>query len=641
MINVRPVKWWATVGFVVAALSLQAQWYDVEKVNKKARMVYNTAISQLSDGQWATGKSLLQQAIRLEPRFVDAWLSMAGVYGQLKQYDSAVYYYSRSMELDSIYASDMLLPYSINLAGGGNFAAAKEKIETFLAKPRLDERSKRAAEFRLKTYVFALQLAQKKGTPTDFVPENLGDSINSRRSEYYPSFTIDGRTLVFTRRGDGIREDFIKAEKINGIYEKATPLQGALNQQPSKGGLIISQDGQQLIFAGNFQGQGFGDFDLYLCEATPDGWSLPYNLGSQVNTEFWESSPTLSPDKQELYFSSNRPGGFGGKDLYISRRLPNGRWGKAENMGPNFNTASDELAPFIHADNQTLFFTSGGHPGYGGSDIYRCRKGPGGTWSLPENLGYPINTIEDEGSLSVAADGKTAYFASYRTDSRGGLDLYWFELPTAVRPLTTQWVRGKVYDAVTGTGLPAAIELRNTANGEIVQRVITDETGKYLVTLPEGSEYSFTVNRKGYLYFSSRFKPATGYPDTTFTKDIPLKPITINATTELADILYETNAFKLQPTSFTELDKLVKLLQENPSLRVEIRGHTDNVGKAADNLLLSTNRAKSVVDYLKSKGIAAERLSFKGLGATRPVAENTSEAGRAKNRRTEMVVTGY
>ncbi|MCU0394315.1 MAG: tetratricopeptide repeat protein, partial [Chitinophagaceae bacterium] len=438
------------------------QWYDPEKVNKKAQFVYSGAIDQLRDGQMESGKKLLHQALKMDPRFVDAWLSLGGACGQMKQYDSAILYYEKAFALDSVYSADMRLSYSINLAGAGRWADARRAVQQFLALPRLDPRSIKAGEYRLRTYEFALQFEEKHpARPASFQPVNLGDSINSRRSEYYPSFTIDDSLLVFTRRGDGIREDFYNARKVDGQYLGSAPLAGSLNVKPSKGGLMVSQDGEWLIFAGNFGGEGFGDFDLYICYATPDGWSEPFNLGENINTEFWESSPTLSPDKQVLYFSSNRPGGEGGKDLYMSRRQPNGKWGPAENMGKNFNTSSDELAPFIHADNQTLFFTSGGHPGYGGSDLYLSRKGPGGQWSLPQNLGYPINTIDDDGSLSVAADGKTAYFASFRSDSRGGLDLYRFELPEYVRPYRTLWVSGTVTDAVSGKGLPSAIELLN------------------------------------------------------------------------------------------------------------------------------------------------------------------------------------
>ena len=617
-----------------------AQWYNPEKVNTKAQIVYGTAVNALQDGDLVMGKTLLRKALGLEPRFVDAWLSMGGAFGQAKQYDSAVMAYDKAFALDSVYGAELLLPYSINLAGMGKFEEAKESLEKLLRMPAIHKRTIEAANFRLRQYDFAVAFKQKNGS-VSFNPINLGDSINSTSGEYYPSFTIDDSLLVFTRRGAGIREDFFKTNKTaNGNYSLAKNVGGKLNEEARKGGTNVSPDGDLLFYAADISVSGFGNFDIYLSYATPEGWSAPYNLGEGVNTEFWESSPSISPDKQTLFFSSNRSGGFGGKDLYISHRKPNGNWGPAENMGANFNTPSDELAPFIHADNQTLYFTSGGHPGYGGSDVYVSRKGPGGQWSVPENLGYPINTIEDEGSLIVTANGKTAYYASSRADSRGGLDLYAFDMPQYARPKKTLWIRGNVSDAKTGKHLPSGIELKDIATGQILETVQTDETGNYLVTLPVGRNYTFTVNRKGYLFFSTEFMLAENVKDSVYEKNILLQPIALNTTAELKNILFETNAFKLNPISYIELDKLVALLKDNPNLKVQINGHTDNIGKPADNLLLSSKRAKAVVDYLTSKGITAERLSSKGFGSTKPIADNKLETGRSKNRRTEMVVVG-
>ena len=565
---------------------------------------------------------------------------MGGIYGQLKQYDSDVYCYQHAYQMDSVFSNDYLIPWSINLAGLGRFAEAKAMAEKLIANPASDRRSVEAAKFRLKKYDFALAFEKEHGRQENLNPHNLGDSINSSYSEYYPSFTIDDSIMVFTRRIKGIREDFIKTSKTATGYRLATPVQGQLNEEPSKGGISISQDGEWLLFAGNFSKSGFGNFDIYLSYATPEGWSDPYNLGENVNTEFWESSPSISPDKQTLYFSSNRSGGFGGKDLYFSRRLPDGNWGPAENMGPNFNTEYDDLAPFIHSDNQTLYFTSGGHDGYGGSDIFVSRKGPNGEWSVPENIGYPVNTIEDEGSMIVTADGKTAYYSANGADSRGLLDLYSFTMPEFARPKRTLWVKGQVTDANTKKGLPSAIELKEISTGQVIEKVITDETGNYLVTLPVGHDYTFTVNRKAYLFYSDNFLLASQPSDSTYKKDISLQPIAVNSSLVLKNILFETNSFTLDPSSYTELDKVVQLMKDNPTLKILIKGHTDNVGTAASNLLLSNNRAKAVVAYLTSKGVAATRLAFKGYGATQPVADNKTEEGKARNRRTEMAVTG-
>ena len=322
----------------------------------------------------------------------------------------------------------------------------------------------------------------------------------------------------------------------------------------------------------------------------------------------------------------------------MSRRLSNGVWSDPENLGPLVNTAGNEIYPFIHADNQTLYFTSNGHLGFGNDDLFLVRKQPGGNWTKAENLGYPINTIENEGSLVVAADGKTAYYASDRSDSKGGLDLYSFELRSDVRPARTLWVKGKVFDKKTGKGLPSAVELTDLSSQELLSKVQTDATGAYLLTLPVGKDYAFNVNRRGYLFFSENFTFTRTVSDSTYHLDIPLQPIEKNATTVLHNIFFDVKQFELKPSSTLELDKLVALMKENPTLRILISGHTDNVGKAAENSKLSNNRAQAVVKYVSSKGIEIKRLVFRGYGAQKPVADNTSESGRARNRRTELTV---
>ena len=258
----------------------------------------------------------------------------------------------------------------------------------------------------------------------------------------------------------------------------------------------------------------------------------------------------------------------------------------------------------------------------------------------PENLGYPINTVENEGSLFVASDGVTAYYASDRADSRGGLDLYKFELNKEAQPAKTLYVKGYVTDAATGKGLPSAVELADDSNEQIINKVQTDGTGFYFITLPVGKDYTFTVNRKGYLFYSDVYALSKEMPDSTYQKDIQLQPIQLNASVIFKNIQFQTNSFQLEPVSLIELSKLLQLMNENPTIKVQVNGHTDNVGTPAANLSLSTNRAKAVVDYLVSKGIDAKRLQYKGFGATKPIADNSTDEGKAQNRRTEFVITG-
>lgn len=268
------------------------------------------------------------------------------------------------------------------------------------------------------------------------------------------------------------------------------------------------------------------------------------------------------------------------------------------------------------------------------------RKQDDGTWGKPENLGYPINTVDDEGSFAVSTDGLTAYYASNRADSRGDLDLYKFKLRADIRPAKTLYVKGKVYDKITNKGLPCTVELIDNSTGNALMKIQTDELGEYFITLPKGKDYTFIVNRKGYLFYTELYELKNKEADSTYKKDIPLQPVALNTNFVFNNIQFEANSFKLLPISLIELDKLLQILLENPSLRVEISGHTDNLGNAADNIKLSTNRAKAVVDYLISKNISTNRLTYKGYGSTKPIADNSTEKGRAKNRRTEFTVVG-
>ena len=609
--------------------------------NPKALKKYNEALVALEDNRNADGIALLGSALQIDSNFIDAYLSLAGALGNTKQYKKAVTVYERARLKDSIYFTPYLLPYAINLAGLGQFEEALTAIRNFLTLDGLSGRSIKAAQYRKKTFEFAVSSSQKnKNASYVFAPKNLGDSVNSSSSEYYPSVTVTDDALVFTRRTGNAREDFLLSAITNkDSFNKAAPLDGDINLEPRKGAITVSQDGDWLFFAADISGAGLGDFDIYKSVYTPTGWSEQENLGDSINTDFWESSPAISPDKRALYFSSTRPGGYGGADLYVSYLKPNGRWTEAVNMGPTINTAGDEMAPFIHADNQTLYFTSDGLPGYGGSDLFVLKKLPNGQWGIPENMGYPINTIENEGSLAVAADGYTAYYASDREDSRGGLDIYSFTLPTHARPFKTIYVKGVVTDLISKKGLPANLELTDNASGTLINKVQTDELGHYFITLPEGKDYTFTVNRKGYLFYSSAYALSGAAPDSTYVKNIALEPIKLASNFVFTQVLFDNNSFALLPASLPELNKLLQILEENPSMHIQISGYTDNVGKSSDNLILSTNRAKSIVNYLSGKGIATERLSYKGFGSDNPIATNETPEGRALNRRTSFTIT--
>jgi outer membrane protein OmpA-like peptidoglycan-associated protein/tetratricopeptide (TPR) repeat protein len=618
-----------------------AQPYDPGKVNKKAVQLYQQAMQRAEDGNLTNAAGLLLQCIQIDNKYIDAYLSLAGIYGQLKNYKSSVDYYEKAFVQDTNYTIDYKLTYSIQLAGLGEFEKALKAINELLEKkPPKNENSLKACQYRKRCYEFAVEYAKSNANKNYvFTPKNLGNGVNTEESEYFPSLTIDGKELVFTRRLKNFNEDFyFSKQKPDGQWDLAIPIEGDVNTEDNEAAQNISQDGQWLVFTASNRRDGFGGFDIYISYLTPKGWGDPVNLGGIVNSDQWDSQPCLSPDKKDLYFASRRFGGYGGSDIYVSHLLPSGKWGRPENLGPGINTPADDQCPFIHADNQTLYFTTSFWQGYGDDDIFFVRKEAGGGWTKPVNLGYPINTISREGTLFVTTDGKTAYYASDRNDSKGGTDIYSFELREDVRPYKTLWVKGKVFDTKTSKGLSSTVELIDLSTKKTFSKTQTDEDGKYLITLPVGKDYAFNVNHTGYLFYSDNFSLSHSSPDSSYEKNIPLQPLEVNATVVLNNVFFDVKKFELKPESQIELDKLVQLLKDNPALKIEISGHTDNAGKPAENLILSNNRAKAVVKYLVSKGVTIQRLTAKGYGETKPAADNKTEEGRAKNRRTEMKV---
>ena len=625
--------------FILTPSTINAQWYNPEKVSKKAKVIYFEAYDLASEGAYIKSLKKLEQAIKIYPNYVEAYLSRAGIYADLKNYDSSVRNFEIAFSLDSVFCSEYLLPYSISLAGIGKFEEALIKANHFLKNEDLNEQSKKSANYRISTYLFALDY--KKNHPVEnynFELINLGDSINSNALEYYPSLTIDGKKMIFTRRIED-DEDFYESEWIDNKWTKAIAAPGKINTNLNEGAQNISQDGNWLIFTGCNYPEGFGSCDLYISYKTKNGgWSESENLGSTINSSAWESAPSLSPDKKDLYFSSTRSGGYGARDIWVTHRLQNGKWSAPENLGPEVNTPGDESCPFMHSDNQTIYFNSNGHKGYGMTDLFLSRKDTSNHWGEPENLGYPINTIDDEGSVIVAADGVNAYYASDRKEKNAGLDLYTFKLRKDIQASRTLWVNGNVFDINTKQGLPCTITLTELNSAKQISNIQTDESGNFLVTLPINKNYSLSINRKGYLFYSENFTLIDNKLDSFFNLKIPLQPIEKGAAVILKNIFFDSNSDLLKKESEIELDKFVALLNENPNLKIQINGHTDNVGKKEDNQKLSLNRANSVVKYFVSKGIKAIRLKAMGFGDTKPIADNHTEQGKNNNRRTEINV---
>ena len=635
------------LGGVVCAQSVRGQYRPAD-VPAKARKWYEQAqqMAAIADSQTrAETLQLLEKAIEKAPRFLDAYALMASLYVQQRAYSQALAGYDKAAEIDS----QVLLPayanYAKAAAGTGDFTRALQLIDRYLQQSRLSEKSRQQALQWKANYAFGKSSAQLH---LPFDPVNLGDSVNSPDAEYFPNLTIDGQTLVFTRNLQGRNEDFFVSHLNQaGRWGPAQPLTAlsfgpdkrGINTRDNEGAETISQDGRLLLFTICDRSDGLGSCDIYYSFRTPQGWSEARNIGPPINSPAWESQPSLSPDQRDLYFVSNRSGGKGGSDIYVSHLQADGRWGPPVNLGDSVNTSGDESSPFIHADNRSLYFASNGRVGVGGEDLYFARKKLDGSWGEARNMGYPINTIDHDGSIFVDAGGQTAYLASDRKDSRGKLDLYKFTLYPAARPVMTLYVHGRVFNQKTHQPVQAAIVLTDLKTGTPLTTLSSDPRGIYLITLPVGRAYAFQVRKPGFLFYSAHFAlQADSVKWRPYAIDIPLQPLETGASVVLHNIFFDFDQYTLRPESDGELNSLLQLLRQNPQLSIRINGYTDSVGTAAHNQQLSQQRAQAVVDYLLDKGIAPERLQAKGFGATHPVADNATAQGRAQNRRTEVEI---
>jgi outer membrane protein OmpA-like peptidoglycan-associated protein len=415
-----------------------------------------------------------------------------------------------------------------------------------------------------------------------------------------------------------------------------------INTHGNEGALNISPDRNYLFFAACNREDGYGSCDIYWSKRTGTGWTPPENLGEVVNSPQWDSQPSFSSDGKTLYFASKRPGGKGSSDIWQSQLNGDGQWTTPVNLGDSVNTRMEEMAPFIHPDDQTLYFSSKGHPGLGGFDLYFSRKNILGEWSRPVNLGYPINTHADEITLVVNAVGNLAYISSDKFGGKGRQDIYKFPLYKEARPMLTNYFKGIVYDIESGKKLAARFELIDLVSAKTCAEAWSDkETGAFLLVLPSEKNYALNVSKEGYLFYSDNFF-LTGINSQAkpFLKNIPLKPIKIGEVVILKNIFFDTDKYILKAESYAELQKLLGLLRKNPKLKIEINGHTDNIGSAEHNLELSKNRANAVYEFLIQYDIDKTRLSYSGFGYTRPIDVNTTESGRANNRRTEFKVIG-
>lgn len=612
--------------------------------SKKAIEFYTQADNYRVRGQFDMAIDLLHQALDKDENFVEAYYRMGIVYLSMKQYPKAISYFengltrTKDLRAQKVFWYDMGEAYLLI----GEYEKAMKVLSSFVNNETQNKTKVERATTLFRSAEFAFKNKDKAST---YSYRPLSDTVNCFAMQYFPVLTADEQQLIFTRRvsnDPNADEDLVVSRRDDkGRWTSPVSISKNINTRLNEGTCTISADGRKLIFTSCSGRDGIGSCDLYETQKIGNDWTVPKNLGTNVNSVAWESQPSLSADGRTLYFVSDRRNGFGRRDIWFSTLDEKGIWTKAQNVGKQINSQFDEISPFIHANNQTLFFASNGLPGFGGYDVFYSDK-DSTSWTTPKNIGSPVNTHEDQFSLFITANGKKGYYSHEETLASGlsPSKIYELNIPEENQlKFRSNYVKGLVSDKETKEYLKARIELINLSTNKIESLVQSDSvSGEYLMVLTQGADYALYINKIGYLFKSLNFN----YSEVTDFKpiviDIELEKAKFGSAVVLNNIFFDVDKYELKSKSIPELNKIIQFLGENSSVKIEIGGHTDNSGSAQYNTDLSQKRALSVYNFLVSKGVVKGRLTTKGYGSSSPVASNETEVGREQNRRIEFKI---
>jgi len=629
--------------FFILNISFSGFGQTVNDVNPRLQRVFDEAKMQFQQGKTNEAIDNLQHVLRMDSHFALAHFALADIYHWKKAKDLEETHLRAGLATDSVSYPQGFYFLALLQYQKGVYDTALVNLKCYF---RLSPKPENDATRLLHAAEFASIAVEH---PVPFHPENLGPSVNTSENEYWPSLNAEANQLVFTRlvttdsTGQPLRfpqEDFYVSHLDSTGWSVAQSLGKPVNTLENEGAQCISANGNLLFFTACNRKDGYGSCDIYFTVKRNGKWMKPLNLMSPVNTSGWESQPSVSADGRYLYFASNRKGGKGKMDIWRAERTsitPSGLpvYGKVINLEA-VNTPGNESSPFIHADGKTLYFASDYWPGLGGKDLFVSRN-EGNGFSVPENLGFPINTREDDDGLIVDVTGRNAYFASNR-EGYGGKDIFHFILPDELRPDAVSYVAGKVFDAKTLKPLAPVVQIIDLKADSVYEQTKPDVLdGHFLLCLPAGRDYGLNIEETGYLFYSEHIDLLKSYGKSKpYQLEIALQPVEPGSVTALRNVFFDTDSATLKSTSLSQLNQVVTFMQKNQKWIVEIGGHTDNTGTEAHNLELSKQRAQAVVQFLENNGIPAWRLVAKGYGATQPVADNKTETGRASNRRTEF-----
>lgn len=613
--------------------------------SKKAIALYVEADNYRVRGQFSQAVSLLQQAIEKDKNFVEAYYRLGITFKSMRDFDRSNLSFEKGLSLtqNSKIQKGFFMELGDNYLRLGDYQKSLNYLNHFLEAETMNKQNIVLAELWKRNAEYGLR---NKKVQSQFQPRPLGDTINRFGLQYFPVLTADEQELIFTRRmgpGPDDDEDLVVSRKDkDGKWTEPVSISKNINSKFNEGTCTISADGRILIFTSCIGRRGYGNCDLFYSRKVGEEWSIPINMGPEINSSAWESQPSLSADGRVLYFISDRRGGIGGRDIYVSRKTDEGKWSQAEVMPQPINTPFDEISPFIHVNGRTLFYATNGKPGFGGFDIFKAEM-TDGKWGTPVNFGSPVNDHEDQFSLFISADGTRGYYSHEDGTRENSARLYEMTIPKELQiAYRSNFVKGVVKDKKLGIPLQSHIELFDLKKNELISVVESDSvSGQYLMVLTTGSDYALYVTARDYLFQSLNFNYEDNPNPEPVIIDILLDKANAGATAVLNNIFFDFDKFELKEKSITELNKVIRFLNDNPSIHVEIGGHTDSDGSASYNKQLSLKRAQSVVSYLVEKGINKARLSERGYGADHPLRSNDSDENKQANRRIEFKIIQY